>query len=76
MSLTVSLINEIDAGRVTQLIPPWIVGIMAAPDSVDVSPLQQPDVFLHSFFRHHPGRIRVVFVAVDAPKFDRLAVDQ
>ena len=74
--LAVSLVHDVHAHRVAQLIPARTVGIVGQSHGIDVGVLHQAQVLQHALLGHYTGGIRVVLVAVDAAYLDGVAVDE
>jgi len=74
--LNVGLIDHVQAQFIAQSIPTRVIGVMGAPNGVDVGLLHQTNVPAHGGFRQRMAAQRVEFVAVDTSQFNGLAIDQ
>ena len=76
MRLAVTLVHDVHAYGVAQLVPARTVGVVGQPDGIDVSLLHQAQVLQHQLLSHDAGAVGVVLVAVDATELDGAAVDE
>ena len=75
VALDVTLVLEVDAVLVGQVVPIRIVGVVAVADVVDVGALHEHHFVLHLFARYGMSALGVRLVAVNALHFDGLAVE-
>jgi len=60
----VGFVDEVNAVFVTQLLPPFRLGIMARAHGIDVVLLHQEDILHHQLFGHYVARFRIVLLHV------------
>ena len=72
----VGFCGHVDTVFVAQVIPHFIVGIVACAHCVDVELLHHLDVLKHAVARHYVSAVGVKFVAVGTLDEHRLAVDK
>ena len=75
VALVVGLVPDVEAVAVAEVVPVFVVGVVAGAHSVDVVGLHQLDVPFHILAAHHVASKGVVFVAVHALDGHGLAVD-
>ena len=76
VTLEVRLGGEIDTVFVAEVVPTWIVGIVAGAHGIDVELLHDADILDHTLDADDIAPIRVEFVTVGTLDEDRLAIDQ
>jgi hypothetical protein len=76
VAFQVGLIDHVQAVPVAQVEEVRVRRVMAGANGVDVVLLHQEHVAEHVLAGHGAPVVRVVLVAVHAPQFDRLAVDE
>ena len=76
MTLEVRLSGEVDAVFVTEVIPAWIVGIVAGAHGIDVELLHDTDILDHTLDANDIAPIGIEFVTVGTLDEDRLAIDE
>ena len=76
VTLEVRLSGEVDAVFVAEVIPAWIVGIVAGAHGIDVELLHDTDILDHTLDADDIAPIGVEFVTVGALDEDRLAIDE
>ncbi len=76
MALLVGLGGDIEAILVAEVIPPWVVGIVARAHGVDVEALHDLYVLDHALHRDHVASVGIHLVAVSTLDEHRLAVDE
>ena len=76
VTLEVRLGGEIDTVFVAEVVPTWIVGIVAGAHGIDVELLHDADILDHTLDADDIAPIRVEFVTVGTLDEDRLAIDE
>ena len=76
VTLKVSLGHNINTILVAQVIPTWIVGIVAGAHGVHVQLLHDLDILNHAIDINHITTIGIKFVAVGTLEQNSLAVDE
>mmetsp|Transcript_29326 Transcript_29326/g.84276 ORF Transcript_29326/g.84276 Transcript_29326/m.84276 type:complete len:516 (-) Transcript_29326:388-1935(-) len=76
MALDVRLAHDVQAVLVAQLVPKGVVGVVRAPDGVEVVGFHHPDVLQHRAPADDVPGVRVMLMAVDAADGERAAVQQ
>ena len=74
MALHVGLVPDIDAGRVAQVVPEFVVGVVASAYGIDAHLLHETYVLAHLCGGNVVATIHRVFVAVDPTYLHRFAV--
>ena len=76
VTLLVSLSYHIDTILIAELVPAWIVRIVAGTDSVDIQALHNLDVLNHALHAQYITSIRVNLMTVGTLDKHRLTVDK
>ena len=74
MALLVGFVHYVHSIFVAELVPAWVVGVVAGADKVYVSLFHQLQVLAHHGFGQGAAGAGVVLVAVHAFELDHLAV--
>ena len=76
VALLVSLSNHIDTILIAELIPAWIIRIVAGTDSVDIQALHNLDILNHALHAQYVTSIWVNLMTVGTLDKHRLTVDK
>ena len=76
MTLLVSLSNHIDTILIAELVPAWIIRIVAGTDSVDIQAFHHLDVLNHALHTQNVTAVRVNLMTVGTLDKHRLTIDK
>ena len=76
VTLEVRLSGEIDTVFVAEVIPAWIIGIMAGAHGIDVKLLHDADILNHALYADDVAAIGVELMTVGTLDENRLAIDE
>ena len=76
MTLQITLGSQVESVFVAEVVPTWIIRIVAGTYSVDVQLLHNLDILNHTVNRYNVTTIRIQFVAVGTLNQNRLSVHQ
>ena len=76
MLFNIRFVHHIKPYAVTEFIPTAYIRIMTGTHGIDISLFHQENILKHTFVRHDTGCARIMFMAVYAPKTNRIAIYQ
>ena len=76
MTLEVRLSGEIDTVFVAEVIPAWIIGIMAGAHGIDVELLHDADILNHALYADDVAAVGVELMTVGTLDENRRAIDE
>ena len=76
VSLKIGLGHQINTIFITQVIPAWVIGIVAGTDRIDIHLFHDSDILNHTLQRNHISAVGVHLMTVGTLYKDRLTIDQ